>query len=121
MIRAAGLAAGTGSVAGGVDDGGCWEAKNVLTGSRGRPSASSGLAAEGAQSRFWFVATVQPSEYVGHSVSDLTSDPNSNRTASSGAQIVDRLHLDTQVVGEFACGEYELQAQPGETFGVHNL
>ncbi|SDG79720.1 hypothetical protein SAMN04489810_1321 [Microbacterium pygmaeum] len=62
---------------------------------------------------------IQPALHVRDPISNLTADAEAGRSAPRSTQIVDRLSMDTEVIGKLTCRKHWLQAQPGKLFSVH--
>ena len=62
---------------------------------------------------------VEPANNVGDAIPNLSPDTNAGRAATVGAEIIDRLHVYAEILGEFACGEHGLETEPGEGLSVH--
>ena len=64
--------------------------------------------------------TVQPPKNIGDAVADLPSDSNDGWAAAIDTQVVDRLHVHTEILGQFARREYGLQTELREIYSIHN-
>ena len=62
---------------------------------------------------------VKPANNIGDAIPNLSSDTNTGRATTVGAEIIDRLHVDAEILGELACGEHGLETEPGESLSVH--
>ena len=62
---------------------------------------------------------IQPAADVGDGISEFSPDGDAGRTPSISAEIIDRLHLHAEILGELTRGEHPFQANLGELITVH--
>ena len=62
---------------------------------------------------------IQPTQDIGDAEPDLSTDSNAGRSPAIGAQVVDRLYVHAEVLGELACGQHGFETEPCESLRVH--
>ena len=62
----------------------------------------------------------EPASDVGDAVAEFPPDSDAGRAPPVGAQVVDRLHLHAEVLGELAGRQHRLEAESGDAFAVHD-